>query len=85
MMNADWDQTQDIRVYLKQMECTQAYLAKWGINISDQEMTSTGLRQMNNCYVFTARHKCIWEDNLDEDDQPGRSLNSISPNVLMRR
>ena len=70
-INADCDQTQDIRVYLKNMERSKTvYLAKWGIIISDQEMTSAGLRQINSCSLFTSRHKRIWDDlDLDEEDQ----------------
>lgn len=47
-INADWDQTQDIRVYLKNMERSKVYLAKWGIIISDQEMTSDQCRPKAN-------------------------------------
>ena len=67
-INFDWDQSQDFAAYIVELEQIKRRLGRWGINIDEDTLITTAIKQVNKCTVFTKDHKKAWDD-LEDDER----------------
>ena len=66
-INFDWDQSQDFAAYIVELEQIKRRLGRWGINIDEDTLITTAIKQVNKCTVFTKDHKKAWDELEDNE------------------
>jgi hypothetical protein len=61
-INFEWDQSQDFAADIVELEQIKRRLGRWGINIDEDTLTTTAIKQVNKCTVFTKDHKKAWDE-----------------------
>jgi hypothetical protein len=67
-INFEWDQSQDFAAYIVELEQIKRRLGRWGINIDEDTLITTAIKQVNKCTIFTKEHKKAW-DELEDDER----------------
>lgn len=64
----EWDQSEDFSAYIDQLEIIRRRNARWGVEISDAQLTKAAIKQVYKCSTFTREHRKMW-DELDEEEK----------------
>lgn len=67
----DWDQTEDFSAYIDTLELIQRRSARWGVNITEDQLIKAAIKQVYKCNVFTREHRKMWDDLDDEEKDWG--------------
>jgi hypothetical protein len=66
-INSEWDQSQDFAAYIVELEQIKRRLGRWGINIDEDTLITTAIKQVNKCTIFTKDHKKAWDELEDNE------------------